>query len=102
MDMKLKIEIAPAPDASNPITSARWCPLCGTQHAVPKGADAPWPHITRNQIEALPALLDALQQCHQKLGQLHGSQFADCDGACETLRVIEIARATIALAQGGK
>jgi hypothetical protein len=39
--------------------SARWCPLCGTQHAVAKGQQDPWrPHITRKQIEALPALYE--------------------------------------------
>jgi hypothetical protein len=41
-------------------TSARWCPCCGTQHAVEKGHPSPWPKITRNQIEAFPDLLAAL------------------------------------------
>ena len=54
--------------------AARWCPLCGTQHAVAKGQPAPWPHITRNQIEALPQLVDA---CHLVVEMITSPKFTN-------------------------
>ena len=72
-------------------TSARWCSLCGTQHAIAKGEPNPWPHITRPQIEALPALLEALADLLE-WGEQTGGWEAPCWNK---------ARAAIALAKGG-
>ncbi len=82
-------EAAPVQAGSTPAISARWCPLCGTQHAVVKGAPNPWPHITRNQIEALPDLLAALKD------------IADAAYGTDTPKLRERARAAIDRAEKG-
>ena len=78
-------------------TSARWCPLCGTQHAVAKGEPSPWPHITRPQIEALPALLEALQKMLDHVELAHWDKRDSVFGI-----TCDHARAALALAEGGK
>lgn len=99
----------PAAIKLQPATVARWCPLCGTQHAVAKGAPSPWPAITRNQIEALPALLLALQRCQEcavivqrladgmrNISAIHGSKFS-----IEANAIHAVASNAIALATRG-
>lgn len=50
--------------------SARWCPLCGTQHAVEQGRQSPWsPDIKRYQIEAFDALLSAAKRVIEQLNE---------------------------------
>ena len=92
--------------------SARWCPLCGTQHTVKKGADNPWqPHITRDQLESFPALLaerDALREalgsflaCLPEIkGCYEAAGFSEQGIDCQNVSILE-AQARAALALGG-